>query len=136
MGIQINVSLPVTAQDVAIAQEHLSALMEVVKVTTTKAAAALDPKKEKSTAKARVEKAFEAKEEEVSADDALGLGEEEEVQEEEKEIFYADVVKAFQAYAKDPGLKEAQAILKKLKVKAVKDIKKEDYKKVMQMLGA
>lgn len=74
-------------------------------------------------------------------DDELNLDEDEEEEteedevEEEPELSLADVVKAFQAYAKKHSTAKAKLILKKFNAANTKDIKKSQYPLVMKYLS-
>jgi len=58
----------------------------------------------------------------------------EELEDKEEEISLNDILEGFKEYAKAKGRDKAVAILTKLKVKSVKDIPPEKFKKVLEAL--
>lgn len=71
------------------------------------------------------------KEVEEETDEEFSLGDEKD----EKELtLKSDIIPALQAYAREHSREDAAKILKKFKVKAVHDLKAEDYPAVMKAL--
>jgi hypothetical protein len=58
----------------------------------------------------------------------------EEKTEKPKELTQSDIIDAFRDYAEKNSREKAKAVLEKFKVKSVKDLKSEDYPKVLAIL--
>ena len=124
----VQVTLSITGANPSDIQKAMAAWAAQNQVTSTPTETA--PKTAtKKTAKveAAEEETFDLGDDETETEEAAAT---------ETEYSYEDVVLAFGAYAKKTTRDKAIAVLKKFKVKGVKDLDTDQYPAVMKALGA